>query len=63
MDSILPCVKRQQLHAEKLGFVHPDSGDYCEFNAPLPDDMRSVLEALRRMERENEEHKKIDKRQ
>ena len=63
MDSILPHVKRQQLHAEKLGFVHPDSEDYCEFNAPLPDDMRSVLKALRRLERENEEHKKIDKRQ
>ncbi|MBN1830869.1 MAG: RluA family pseudouridine synthase [Deltaproteobacteria bacterium] len=46
MDTILPHVKRQQLHAERLGFVHPDSGNYCEFNAPLPDDMRLVLKAL-----------------
>ncbi len=58
MDSILPHVKRQQLHAEKLGFIHPDSGDYCEFNAPLPDDMKSVLKALRKLECENEEDKK-----
>ncbi len=58
MDSILPHVKRQQLHAGKLGFVHPDSGDYCEFNAPLPDDMESVLKVLRGPEREDEEDKK-----
>jgi 23S rRNA pseudouridine1911/1915/1917 synthase len=58
MDGILPHVKRQQLHAEKLGFVHPDSGDYCEFHAPLPDDMESVLKALRGLEREDEKDKK-----
>ena len=58
MDSILPHVKRQQLHAEKLGFVHPDSGDYCEFNAPLPDDMKTVLKALRGLEHEDEKDKK-----
>ena len=58
MDSILPYVKRQQLHAGKLGFVHPDLGDYCEFNAPLPDDMQAVLKALRGLEREDEKDKK-----
>jgi 23S rRNA pseudouridine1911/1915/1917 synthase len=47
MGGILPHVKRQQLHAETLGFFHPDTGDYCEFRAPIPDDMECVLHALR----------------
>jgi 23S rRNA pseudouridine1911/1915/1917 synthase len=41
-------VKRQMLHAEKLGFFHPDSGEYCEFTAPMPEDMGRVIELLRR---------------
>jgi len=41
-------VKRQMLHAEKLGFVHPDSRQYCEFVAPMPEDMRQVLDVLRK---------------
>lgn len=37
----------QALHAAVLGFVHPASGEYMEFEAPLPDDMQRVLELLR----------------
>lgn len=37
----------QALHAAVLGFVHPSSGEYLEFNAPLPADMEDVLQALR----------------
>lgn len=37
----------QALHAAVLGFVHPSSGQYLEFNAPLPADMEDVLQALR----------------
>lgn len=40
-------VKRQMLHAGKLGFVHPHSREYCEFTAPVPEDMQRVLELLR----------------
>lgn len=40
-------VKRQMLHAEKLGFVHPDSGEYCEFTAPMPEDMHAALALMR----------------
>lgn len=39
---------RQALHARKLGLVHPRSGDYQEFESPLPEDMRSLLQVLRR---------------
>ncbi|MBN1102511.1 MAG: RluA family pseudouridine synthase [Deltaproteobacteria bacterium] len=48
---------RQMLHAESLGFVHPESGVFCEFRAPMPSDMKEVLETLRSMLGE----KKLDK--
>ena len=34
---------RQALHAERLKFRHPVSGDWMIFEAPLPDDMRGLL--------------------
>jgi 23S rRNA pseudouridine1911/1915/1917 synthase len=46
----LPRIERQMLHAERLGFVHPDTQDYREFQAPLPGDMKSVIETLRRID-------------
>lgn len=35
---------RPLLHAKMLGFVHPGTGKYMEFNSELPEDMRSVIE-------------------
>ncbi len=40
-------VPRPMLHARKLAFRHPRNGRFCEFNAPLPPDFRTVLDALR----------------
>ncbi|MNN87180.1 Ribosomal large subunit pseudouridine synthase D [compost metagenome] len=37
----------QALHAAVLGFVHPTTGEYIEFSAPIPEDMEHVLHALR----------------
>lgn len=37
----------QALHAAVLGFIHPASGEYKEFSAPLPDDMEELLHSLR----------------
>ena len=34
---------RPFLHAERLAFTHPRTGEYLEFTAPLPQDLRSVL--------------------
>ncbi|SFR13371.1 RluA family pseudouridine synthase [Desulfoscipio geothermicus] len=36
----------QFLHACQLGFVHPRSGDYLEFTAPLPAELAAVLKKL-----------------
>nr|WP_307213109.1 RluA family pseudouridine synthase [Paenibacillus tundrae] len=37
----------QALHAAILGFVHPTTGEYLEFSAPIPQDMEDVLSSLR----------------
>lgn len=34
---------RQALHAERLGLVHPVTGESCEWHAPLPEDMASLM--------------------
>ncbi len=61
MDSgILPLVKRQMLHAQTLGFVHPDKGEYCEFRVPAPPDMERLIEALGGMEKKTVQDKRLD---
>jgi 23S rRNA pseudouridine1911/1915/1917 synthase len=40
-------VARQMLHAEKLAFQHPRTGKRVAFTAPLPDDMRELVDALK----------------
>jgi 23S rRNA pseudouridine1911/1915/1917 synthase len=39
---------RQALHAWKLAFVHPRSAAPQAFEAPIPEDLRALLESLRR---------------
>ncbi|MDX1497288.1 MAG: 23S rRNA pseudouridine(1911/1915/1917) synthase RluD, partial [Salinisphaeraceae bacterium] len=38
--------KRQALHARRLGLLHPGHGEAMQWDAPLPDDMQSLLDAL-----------------
>lgn len=38
----------QLLHAKVLGFIHPTSGRYLEFEAKLPDYFNKVIEILRK---------------
>jgi 23S rRNA pseudouridine1911/1915/1917 synthase len=38
---------RQMLHAKELGFIHPRTGKRMTFKAPLPEDFRDALKALR----------------
>ncbi|MFO0334654.1 MAG: 23S rRNA pseudouridine(1911/1915/1917) synthase RluD [Pseudomonadota bacterium] len=39
--------RRQALHAARLAFEHPDTGETLEFEAPLPPDFAELLDALR----------------
>ncbi len=38
---------RQMLHAHRLGFTHPVNAEWHQFEAPLPKDIASVINALR----------------
>ena len=38
---------RQWLHAVKLGFRHPGSGEYAQFETRYPEDLQRALEVLR----------------
>ena len=46
-QKLLSKIKRQALHAKKLGFVHPRTKQYKEFDSILPEDMEIVLKILR----------------
>ncbi|NCC00631.1 MAG: RluA family pseudouridine synthase [Clostridia bacterium] len=39
----------QVLHAKVLGFVHPTTGEYMEFETPLPEYFEKLLERLRNL--------------
>ena len=41
-------LKRQFLHAEQLGFKHPQTGEPMKFVAPLPSELTQFLELLER---------------
>ncbi|WP_027414518.1 RluA family pseudouridine synthase [Aneurinibacillus terranovensis] len=40
-------IEGQALHARDLGFIHPGTGEYMEFTAPLPNDMTTIIKHLR----------------
>ncbi len=40
-------LQRQWLHAVRLGFEHPDSGEYVEYESAYPDDLAHALEVIR----------------
>lgn len=44
--------RRQALHAERLAFTHPVSGEPMAFESPVPPDMSQLIEALRKDARE-----------
>ena len=39
--------RRQALHAERLGFIHPVSSIALSFQSEIPDDMQELLRHLR----------------
>lgn len=46
LTELLRGFRRQALHAETLGLVHPESGEAIQWSCPLPDDMRVLVAAL-----------------
>ncbi|ASS75234.1 hypothetical protein CIG75_09735 [Tumebacillus algifaecis] len=41
-------IERQALHAKRLGFVHPRTGEKMLFESPLPEEMNALAQKLRR---------------
>lgn len=39
-------IEKQMLHAYKLGFIHPRTGEYMEFTTDLPDYFKKILKNL-----------------
>jgi 23S rRNA pseudouridine1911/1915/1917 synthase len=52
MQDLTRAIRRQMLHAWKLSFVHPRTGQWMHFESPVPKDMASVLESLRSLRSE-----------
>jgi 23S rRNA pseudouridine1911/1915/1917 synthase len=46
LRNTLQAFPRQALHATKLGLTHPESGEYMEWEVPVPADMQSLLDQL-----------------
>ncbi len=47
LREVLRGFRRQALHARRLGLTHPGTGEWMEWEALIPDDMRGLLEVLR----------------
>lgn len=45
---VIKSLSGQCLHAKKIGFVHPSTGKYLEFESELPDYFESFLEVCRK---------------
>ena len=48
LAAIVRAFPRQALHARRLRLVHPGTGESRSFEAPIPADMRQLIEALER---------------
>lgn len=48
LSELLRAIRRQALHAYELAFDHPRSGRSMRFEAPLPHDLKTLVEVLQR---------------
>lgn len=44
VDNCFKIIPRQALHAKSLGFVHPKSGEWMQFDSQLPEDFLNAIE-------------------
>jgi 23S rRNA pseudouridine1911/1915/1917 synthase len=47
VENCFKVLPRQALHAKTLGFTHPTTGEFMQFNSEVPDDMSACLEKWR----------------
>jgi 23S rRNA pseudouridine1911/1915/1917 synthase len=46
LKALIRKLNRQFLHAEQLGFRHPETGEQMSFTAPMPAELRNMLDEL-----------------
>lgn len=46
LKALIKELGRQALHAKTLGFIHPVTGEYLEFDSELPEDMGQIIDYL-----------------
>jgi 23S rRNA pseudouridine1911/1915/1917 synthase len=44
VENCFKVLPRQALHAKTLGFTHPTSGEFMQFDSPMPKDIKACLE-------------------
>ncbi|PHR74060.1 MAG: RNA pseudouridine synthase [Lutibacter sp.] len=47
VDNCFKVLPRQALHAKTLGFTHPTTGKFMQFNSEIPEDIRQCVEKWR----------------
>ena len=47
VENCFKAMPRQGLHAKTLGFTHPKTGEFLQFNSEIPEDMEACLEKWR----------------
>lgn len=47
VENCFKVLPRQALHAKTLGFTHPTSGEFLQFDSPIPEDIKACLEKWR----------------
>ena len=47
VENCFKAMPRQGLHAKTLGFTHPKTGEFLQFNSEIPEDMQACLEKWR----------------
>jgi 23S rRNA pseudouridine1911/1915/1917 synthase len=47
VDNCFKVLPRQALHAKTLGFTHPKTGEFMQFNSELPEDIVGALNKWR----------------
>ncbi len=47
IDNCFSILTRQALHAKELGFTHPGTGEWIQFNSEVPPDIAEVIEKWR----------------
>ena len=54
---LLKNFKRQALHAWRLSLNHPETGELIQWEAPLPDDMANLVEAMKQDQKKQDPKK------